>query len=777
MNDLTPTKKLKDGTRPSTAEMQMGSNDKTKGQLDDEDSTTDQLDDLLEMGREQFRLAEAGWKDIREAAIKDQEFYHGNQWEGGLKMLAQQRGEPVIEVNRLPTFVKQIENELRQREMSITFAATDEDGSDKTADILTGIVRGIEQRSNAKAHYIHVAGENGALVPGFGFLKVVVDYSSPSAFDQDITIKSVKDPMTILPDPQALEADFSDAEFWFEMNDYPLNTFKRLFPFAQANSMDFFSGDLRDDWVKDGNIRVVRYWYKKESSSYHFLLDDGTMITEEDVDDFEIDPDESDESRFAWVTNKKTMMKDRKVILRKRKVTKSEIRWCDMTGAEILDEGGWAGKHFPFVAVTGPISIINGRRDIRGIIRFAKDSQKLLNYFASSTARRIASANKSPWIVAKESIVGHEKMWNNANRDNMPYLLYNVTNPQANGAPNPVPQRADQTGQIQDLLQALGRFEMDLKATIGIYDAGLGATPNEQSGVAIKTLAQQGQNANFHFSDNLTTALRRLGEIMIDLIPTVYDTARVVKTVGAEGNEKLVRINDITQSQGESAFFDIAGSVGHYGVNINVGPAYATAKQAAVESMLELIRVNPNIAPYVQDIIAKNMDFNGKDQVAERLQKVLAMTAPQLIENSDQPQIPPQAQAQMAQMGQQLQQLTQQHQALQAEAQKMQFALAAKQADHQGAMEKSQLDHQNAMQQLAAKTHSDEQIQILRAHNDATIARTQLEMQQVKNQLDHTTQMMKVTMDAMKFFGPNAGQIVQQVMPQVDAASDQAMSN
>jgi hypothetical protein len=793
MKEITPKKKLQDGMRPTDPDQssleddlkQLKDTDDKSGQPKDEDDDkdlSDKLDDLHDQGKEQYRIAQAGWKDIRDAAIADQEFYHGNQWEGGLKLLAQQRGEPVIEVNRLPTFVKQIENELRQREMSITLAASDEDGSDKTADILTGIVRGIEQRSNAKAHYIHAAGENGALVPGFGFLKVSVDYSNNNSFDQDITIKSVKDPMTILPDPHALEADFSDAEYWFETVDYPWSTFKKLFPFAQATSLDYFSQDAQDDWAEEETVRVCRYWYKKETATYHFLLDDGTLVTEKDVDDFEMDQDDPDEKRFAWVTDKKTAMKDRKIILRKRKVSESEIRWCDMTGAEILDEGGWAGKHFPFVAVTGPISIVNGKRDIRGIIRFAKDSQKLLNYFASSTARRIASANKSPWIVAKESIVGYEKMWNNANKDNMPYLLYNATNPQNNGNPNPVPQRADQTGQIQDLLEALGRFETDLKATIGIYDAGLGATPNEQSGVAIKTLAQQGQNANFHFSDNLTTGLRRLGEILIDLIPTVYDTARVVKTVGAEGQEKLVRINDITKSEGESTFFDVAGAGSHYGVTINVGPAYATAKQAAVESMLELIRVNPQIAPYVQDIIAQNMDFNGKDAVAERLQKVLAMQNPQLVDDGNQPQVPPQAQAKMAQMGQQLQQMSHQLQQLQTENQKMQFTLASKQADHQATLQKAQLDHQavlqkaqmdhqNTLTELQFKGNMDQTMESMRAQKDAVIGHNMLEVQALKAQMDHNTKMTQMTLDAIKHLGAGGPAAMHALTPIVKSAT------
>jgi hypothetical protein len=757
MKDITPKPTL-DGLRPGVRtqkadeETYMGTDADKNETPEDPKDEEEELDDLLEKGKDDFKTAESGWKDIRQSAMDDQSFYHGNQWEGSIKLLAQQRGEPVIEVNRLPTFVKQIENELRQREMAISVSASDEEGSEDTAEIFSGVIRGIEQRSNARAHYIHAAGENGALVPGFGFLKVEVDYETPTSFSQDISIRSIKDPMTIFPDPSSMQPDFSDAEYWFEVIDYPVPTFKKLFPFATANSLDYFSGGVRDDWVKDECIRVARYWYKKEKSTYHFLLNDGTMVTEQDVDDFDIDDDQDDDDqkRFAWVTDPKTKIKDRKVILRKRRVTESKIRWADMTGMEVLDEGAWDGSMFPFAAVTGPMSIVNGKRDIRGIIRFAKDSQKLLNYFASSAARRIASANKSPWLVAKESIVGHEEMWNNANRENLPYLLYNATNPNNQNGPNPPPQRADQTGQIQDLLAASAKYEDDLKATIGIYDAGLGATPNEQSGIAIQTLAQQGQNANFHFSDNLTTALKRVGAILVDLIPKIYDTARVVKTVGADNQERLVKINQLTQAKGENTVYDIQGAGGHYGVTVNVGPAYATAKQAAVEQMLELIRVNPNIAPFVQDIIATNMDFAGKEQVADRLQKVFAISNPQLVENQDQAKIPPQAQAQMAHQQQVIQQLSQQMQGLQAEAQKMQFILASKSADHQATIQKAQLDHQNTLQEIQAKAINDQQLAQMRAHNDQAGLDARLQMEHIKTQLDHHNSTLKVVMDAMK---------------------------
>lgn len=730
-----------------------------------ENTDRDDLNSLREQAMDLFKQAEAGWREIRLQALEDLAFFHGKQWDEQLINIARLKKEPTLQVNRLPQFVKQIENELRQRDMAITVAATDEIGSDDTANIFTGLIRGIEARSNAKAHYIHAAGENGALVPGVGYLKVEVDYADASGFNQDISIKSVKDPMTIICDPNALEPDFSDAEYWFEFQDYPEKTFKKLFPRAECTTSDMFPlGVSNTGWIKDKMIRVARFWYKEERSITYFLLDDGTVEVEERVDS--IVDDEEDSKRYAMVGE------DKKAILRERRVTDCVVKWMDFSGAEVLNEGEWAGKHFPFVAVTGPMSIIDGKRDIRGIIRFAKDSQQMLNFMASSAARRIASANKSPWIVDMKSISAYKDAWARANRDNMPFLPYDAYDVNSNGRQNPPPTRADQSGQIQDLLMAAEKFENDLKATIGIYDAGLGATPNDQSGVAIKTLAQQGQNANFHFSDNLTSALKRLGEILVDMAPKIYDTERIVKIVGADRQERMVKINGLVQEKGEMKEYNLRDAAGHYGVTINVGPAYATQKQAAIEQMLELCRVNPNIMPYVQDIIAGNMDFEGKEVVRDRLLKVLAIQAPQVIDNPDVPDVPPQVVAAMQQQSAMIEQLSVALQEMQTEYAKLQFTLQSKQAEHQFAMEKARQDAELQAVLEAQKTASQKDIEIMRAEREMRVATAEADMQAVKTQLAHTEKMMQLVMQAMKQFGTQADEVIADILPPSGAIVD-----
>lgn len=720
----------------------------------------EELNELLETAKELFAKADDGWRDVRKRALEDMRFYLGEQWDEQLLKVAKLRKEPSLSVNRLPVFVKQIENELRQREMAINVHATDEIGSDETANIFTSLIRSIEQQSHAKSHYLYAAGENGALVPGFGFLKVETDYEGPNSFNQVVKITSAKDPMKIMPEPTAMEPDFSDSGYWFEFDDYPEDTFKKLWPKAECNSADLFPQSApMSKWIGENGIRVAKFWYKEETTKVYYLLDDGSIVTSEQLQGPGVDDDEDDDNRTIWLSEDGTEIEDptgeSKVILRRREVTACKIKWASFTGAEILEEGEWAGDFFPFVAITGPITIVDGERDIRGIIRNCKDSQKMLNFAASSAARRIGSANKSPWIVDQASIKPYEAMWRTANTENWAYLPYNAYDANANGKQNPAPVRADQTGQIMDLLQFAAKFENDLKSTIGIYDAGLGATPNEQSGVAIKTLAQQGANSNYHFSDNLVRSLQHLGTILVNIIPRIYDTARVVRIVGADSQQKVVKINQLFNDNGKEQYYAL--SEGNYGVTVNVGPAFATQKQAAIEQILELTRVNPNVLPYVQDVIVGAMDFPGKEIIRDRLIKVLALTQPQLLEGTPAADIPPQALAQMNRQVMMIKQLTEQMQVLQQEHQKLAILLSTKQVEfeHNTALQAQKT--RDAMAQEAQKARNDKELEAVRALRDDQNDLRRQELESIKVQLGHTEKTMKFVMDAIKTLGVEGG--------------------
>ena len=639
------------------------------------------------------------WKEQREAAMDDLKFYANEQWDNM---------DPAnITVNCLPPMVKQIENALRQQDISIQVYPTDDIASEDTAEVFSGIIREIERKSHAHTHYIRAAGEAGALVPGFGFLKLQTKYIEGTDL-QEIIITSPSDPFKVVPYHNAKNPDSSDAECWFEFEDYPLETFKQLWPGADPSSFNAYEIEHMPN--SEECVRVITYWWKESLEYVEFTLEDGSKITTIDV----YDPNEAVEDIAEGETCNplEKMMKHAKwpkklgtkpvPILRSRKKLDSKVKWAIMTNDCVIETGDWADSEFPFVSIYGPtLTLDSGRKHIRGVIRYAKDSQRMLNYLASSAIKRISSANKSPWIADAKSIKNYMQYWQTANTEQWSVLPFDSVDPDDPNRQLIPPQRADQRGQIDDLLMGLQKFEDNIKRTMGIYDAGLGQSVNDQSGEAIKSLAQQGQNANYHFSDALQGAIERLGYLLVRLIQKVYDTPRAVRTIGADTKAKIVKVNQVFNGDGE--LFDLTSGV--YGVQISAGPAYATRKQEAINQITQILKVNPSIAPFVQDVLVGEMDFNGADVLQRRLMKVLAMTNPQLVEGEDSGEIPPQVSAQMAQMQAMIQKLGTELQLATQHIQKLETERITKQIEHQG---------QIAV--IQAQKEAQKEVELVKAH-------------------------------------------------------------
>jgi len=183
----------------------------------------------------------------------------------------------------------------------------------------------------------------------------------------------------------------------------------------------------------------------------------------------------------------------------------------------------------------------------------------------------------------------------------------------------------------------------------------LGNRSNENSGIAIQRRNAQAQTSNFHLVDNLTRSIRHGGRIVVDLIPHIYDAARVERIIGEEGQEQIVKLNQMFQKNGEEKIYDT--SVGQYDVNVEIGPSFATKRQEAAAAMIEFTRAMPQQAALISDLIAKNSDWPGATEIAERLKKGLP---PGIAEETgdDKPKIPPETQAQLQQMNEMIEGLT-----------------------------------------------------------------------------------------------------------------------
>lgn len=550
--------------------------------------------DLIRGMRERWDRALDHDRDNRKEALVDLKFVAGEQWPDSIRLERESEGRPVLTINRMPQFVRQVTGDMRQNRPSIKVRPVDDRSDPIIAKIFTGLIRSIEQRSDAQEAYI--GGAENAARCGMGHWRVLTQYAGDDAFDQDIVIQPIVNPFAVVWDPESIRVTREDAGWCFVVDRIPLAEFEKRWPDARTTGWDGEDGTEGDQWCTGDDIRIAEYWCKKPYTRNLALLRNGEVV--------DVSGGETDGLGLPYD------------IVETREVESFKVVRHLVSGYEELEpEVEWIGRWIPIVPVIGEQVHIGERIVRHGVVRFARDPQQLYNYWRTTAAETIALAPKAPWLVTKEHIKGQEALWQEANVRNLPYLLYNP-DPKAPGlapsrvAPAPIPAA---------LLTEANVANDDMKATTGIYDAALGAKSNETSGRAIMARQQESDVGALVYSDNLARSIRHTGVILVDLIPKVYDTARIVRMLGEDDTEEFVAIN-AAQPDG-SVLNDVR--VGKYDVAVMVGPSYATKRLEASDSLMAFVQAVPAAGAVIADLIAKNQDWPGAEQIAERLKRIL----------------------------------------------------------------------------------------------------------------------------------------------------------
>lgn len=592
---------------------------------------------LLDEVKSRFQRCQDFEADARNLWKEDLRFANGDpengwQWEDAMRRQRELDKRPCLTINKVKQHNLQIINESRQNKPAIRVYPVDSGADRKTAEIYNGIIRHIEQNSSADVAY-DTAMEH-AVDAGLGYWRVVTDYADEHSFDQEIFIRRIKNPLNVYIDPHIQEADGSDMRYAFVFDDMPKDEFEADYPNADAVTWPMESGG-GTDWLQKDTIRVAEYF--KKSYKEDTLFANGMKASELDAE------------TLAIVKQQ----------LRSKPIKSCKVEWYLIAGGQqILERKEWPGQWIPIVRVVGQEVEVDGKIDRKGHTRAMKDAQRMYNYWTSSAVEHVALQTKVPWIAPVEAIEGYEQYWNNANTTNTPYLPYNATD--ENGNPVPMPQRPLPPTMAQAYMQGMQVAAEEMKMASGQYDASMGARSNETSGRAILARQREGDVATFHFIDNVARAIRYTGKILVDLIPKIYDTERVVRILGEDGKEDEARINPnlpqayMQQKTLRGEIEEIYNpAVGRYDVVVAVGPSYSTKRQEAFNALTEMASRNPALLQIAGDLIMKAADFPMAEQLAERMEKAL----PPNLQEQEGEEIPPQAQAQIQQLTQMIQQL------------------------------------------------------------------------------------------------------------------------
>lgn len=558
-------------------------------------------ENLVKEAREAIELSHEFDRDNRAEALEDLRFVAGHQWSDA--DIEERKGRPRITINRSQQFLKMASNPIRQNMPTLKVEPDSDEDSD-LAEVANGLFRRIQY--NSSASHVYAAAVEHMTACGIGWWRVTTDYEDEESFNQEIKIKRIFNPLSVYPDPSSLEPDRSTMNWCLVTELYPVEAFKAKYPKAVVREIDAPANGWHTkaiSWAQGDYVRVAEYWRRKEVMRKIARLATGETVSIDDM------PNEQLE-----------FLKFNGMIAAVRDTKSYKVVMDLVSGAEQLEESYECPcRWIPIVPVIGSeIPLENGTYR-HGIIRFQREPARLMNYFLSVTAEMLGQSPKAPYMATAKQIGKFKSMWDNANRKPMPYLLYEE-DPANPGAP----KRADQVSLPAGFVQFAQLMEDAQKATTGLYDAALGAKSNETSGVAIGARVEQGNQATFHLTDNLQHGLEHTGRIILDMIPKVYDTARTLRMMAEDGTETEAQINTPTVSyDGTPAMVNDVSRMKFKSVRVIMGPNYQSRKQEALNQLSQLIQAMPQIGQVGADIVVRNMEFEGAEQLGERLKAIL----------------------------------------------------------------------------------------------------------------------------------------------------------
>ena len=558
-----------------------------------------------------FEEAQAFYDPLYDDCEQDWKFLHGeNQWDERARSVREKDGLPCLTLNQLYPYAMQVVNDIRQARLAMRFSPVDDSGDIDTADVFQGIARNIERQSNAQMAYTGAA--LSAVGAGIGWIKVKTDYADIDTFDQEAFIERVIDFQSVYLDPASTALDGSDAEYGFILDSYTKERFEELYPDAVASNFADLSGNHEDDVV----IAECYYKYYEKDTLYQIRLVDGS-------------------TRTIYSEQKDVLDEDGTVqyeILNERKIEIPYVKKCIYAGGDDpLEEEEFPCKHIPLVPVIGAEVFLDGKRQFRSLIHHGKDGQRMYNYHKSASTQLMALQPKTPVVGPKGSFQSYPNKWANANTQNFAFLEYDVVYDKNGQRVEPPSRQPPVQGSPALIQEAIGARE-DIRLAIGMPQSNMGEVAGEVSGIAIRNRQIEGDNATFHFVDNLATSIAHIGRILVDMIPRLYSERKILRIIGDDGQERVIPVNQPYVKQdgqerpakpGEeiSGIYDL--SVGKYDVVCDVGASYSSKRQETADKLIELVRAKPELADITGDLLFKALDLPMGEEIAERIRATM----------------------------------------------------------------------------------------------------------------------------------------------------------
>lgn len=571
------------------------------------------------------RRAHRRWKqcrdwesDARNYWIMDLKFdsgdsYNNYQWP---TEIYQDRGaKPSLTVNETHQHNLHIINEAKQNKSSVKYRPTGDGATAEAAEVYEGLYRHIANVSNAQ--FAQGKAIEFQVKAGLGFTVIEADFVNPNpkpgpdAFNQEVYIRAVHNPLNVYLDCDCTELDGTGARYGFVFSDEPKDEVIEKYPELRGRLTINNAVDGNDaGWVREHNVRVAKYYEVSEDKDELLGDEDGTTVFRSAVP-------------ASLVKRWEAEARDAGNKLKRRPVIRKSVKWYLIVGNDVVDEDDCPGTCVPIIPWVGEVVVIDGRLDRKGHTRCMISAQQMENYNWSASVEYGALQSKSPWLAPVAAVGDYATYYQTANTENHSWMPY--VHRDAEGKDIPPPERMQPPAAAPVYMEGVQLAKQFMLSASGQYEAELGEKGNEKSGKAINERQRQGDRATYHFIDNQALSIRRQGVIVEEWIRVIYDTKRTAKIIGLDDEETEIQIDPDApnahhvQQVGAAIQRIFNPRIGSYEVISDVGPDWGTQRQEAFNAIVQILTQAPELINKIGDLLFKVADFPLADEIADRL--------------------------------------------------------------------------------------------------------------------------------------------------------------
>lgn len=522
------------------------------------------------------------------------------QWEETVKAQREQDPggkRPCLTLDQCGQYVANVAGQIEKQPPAIHAIPVGGGAEKQAAEQIDGRFRHIEHASKAAQHYAMAL--TSAARAGVGYLVIRPEYVDRALGWQEPRISSEPDPLKVVFDPWSVATDGSDADFGYILTSMSLASFGKRWPGKDAHDFGDTESNRRDNNRKQ--VLIAEQWFKETvNKNVVVFFDESGQETSEMVDDQ--DWNEAVEASGLPLQ-----------YIRSYSDKTSVIKWRRMSGADVLEQSEYPADSIGIVPVYGYVGFSDGRMKYCGIPRRARSAQQAYNYHKSELLMPGAQL-----LASKRALAGVETIWDRAQTQRRAFLPYNdMDDMGAVASPTLIKTGSSLVDHVSGAEGAL----RDIQASIGMYQANLGAQSNETSGVAIESRKQQGEASTAHFPSHMAASLGQVGNIVMQMDARLGDTQRKQPIIGVDGSAGSVTVNPDQKTSFERGpeGVSINPAVGKYGVRVVVGASYSTQRTQTNAAFAEIMRGNPELAATVAPFWAQTLDFPGSDKFAQAM--------------------------------------------------------------------------------------------------------------------------------------------------------------